>query len=167
MLSTHFTTSLFRGYEMVIGRGGINGHLHHIGLDDRPIQMTVEQATQFIRVGLGISGSREVVLYYARRAAAEFGKCYGEYVSDCEDIPALLRQLVDCVVFNNEALIEACPFCADYRNEKVSICAFVEGWLIPALKERYNVREVECVAKGNRACVFYLEKRTPEQPRFI
>lgn len=165
MLSTHFTDCFFTTYEQLLGIHGVNALLNLSGIRDRPEQMTIDQISTFIRASFEMRSSRQSILNLHRWAGREFAKCYNHFISDVNDIPALLRPLADAVVINQDVIIEACPFCADThhaqfrKTTRIVMCSFAEGWLTTALQEEYSVREIECLAKGGRACVFRLERK--------
>lgn len=161
MLSAHFTQSLLKGYDAVIGKQATNALLFQIGIDEHPEQLTVSQLSQFVQAAYEIQGSREITQEYNRRCGIAFAKFYNVFFDDIYDIPVLLKPLADTVVMNNEVFLEACPFCTNYRNEEICICSFVEGWLSVALYGQYHMKEVQCLAKGDEACVFYLENHAP------
>lgn len=171
MLSTHFTECFLGSYEHRLGKNVVRALLLLIDLKPRPEQITVEQAIQLMQATNDLHISWQHVVEFNRAVGKTFGQCFGGYISDIDDVPTLIRPLADAVVFEQDVIIEACPFCTPFRPhnliKKRCICSFVEGWLTIAFKNEYDVHEVECMAKGDRACIFRLSVPQPRYQRFV
>ena len=54
-----------------------------------------------------------------------------------------------------------CPICWE-RSAEEPVCSFIASNLQAALVwgtgKRFNIKEVECTAKGDAACVFHVDK---------
>lgn len=165
MLSTHFTGSFFDAYEHRLGKNVVKALLLIMEFPDRPAQITVAQAIEFMHATNDLHMSWQHVLAFNRAVGKTFGQSFEGYINSIEDVPALLRPLTDAVVFDEDVIIEACPFCMPFRPQnlikKRCICSFVEGWLTIAFKNQYTIHEIECLAKGDRACIFRVSSTVP------
>jgi hypothetical protein len=165
MPSKYFSECFFYSYEKMIGRNGVTSLLNLAGIAVRPDQLTADQVSGFIQAAFEMGNPRQSIVALHKRIGMVFGNRYGPFLTDMNDIPALLRPMADAVIIDEDVIIEACPFCTKLSHaqtwEKIDpgLCSFVVGWLTTALQKTYTVREVQCLANGDLACIFRLEQR--------
>jgi predicted hydrocarbon binding protein len=88
-----------------------------------------------------------------------------EVLSKLSDQEARLEEHGDDLLF----IIEKCPECWG-RTSESTICHASTGMLIEALhwltdSEEYDAAEVECVARGDGACIFLVGRKSEEQAK--